>query len=319
MRQAIEDLYAKDLIREDQKNTLQAVESGKVFSLFYELRIILFLSISLLNAGVAILVYQNIDTIGHQVIIFAIACAIVGIIYFVHTRSLPFATGKGKETDSVTEYLLLLASVLFGILIGYLQFVYSIFGTCYMLLTIVPAIFYFALAYRFDHKGVLCLGITALASTIGLSFQPIQFWKNDFINNSELIVPAIIFSISMMIAAYYFKKISFKAHFMPTYFYFSILLLLFATTSGLLCFQFKFLWFLFLIAVCGLSFNYAKQFNLFIYFMLSVLFAYFGLSYVLYLLVEKTGSDWYLFYYYYIIASSIGVILVLYKHKSILK
>ncbi len=318
MKQVIQSLFEKNLLTESQKNTLISIESGEIFSLHYELRFILFVGLSIFSSGIGILVYQNIDSIGHQAIMISILFSTFGIVYFVYKRTPPFKASEKAEINEAFEYLLLLSSVLFGILAGYVQYVYGIFGSYYYLITLLPAIYYFLIAYRFDHKGVLSLAIAALASTIGVSFKPTQFWVNNFDNHTELIVPAILFSLSLMIAAYYFKKTSFKAHFMPIYFYFGIILLLFSTNSGLLCFEYKFLWFLLVIASCGISFLYAKQNKLFLFFLLSIFFGYFGVTYVIYLLSNQFENDFMLFFYYCIF-SSIGIIVLIFRHKTILK
>jgi len=48
-------------------------ETGKPFSLHWELKTLLYLGVLLLNLGLGYLIYDNIDNIGHNAVMVAIA------------------------------------------------------------------------------------------------------------------------------------------------------------------------------------------------------------------------------------------------------
>jgi hypothetical protein len=64
-----EKLQTNGFISEESLVKLKAHENSKLFSLHWELKTILYLGILLLSGGLGILVYKNIDTIGHTAIL----------------------------------------------------------------------------------------------------------------------------------------------------------------------------------------------------------------------------------------------------------
>src|SRR6478736_5861588 len=77
----------KELIKDgilslENSEQIKKFERDKAMSVHWELRTILYLGILLLLLGIGILVYQNIDTIGHTVIIVAIAAGCGACFYY---------------------------------------------------------------------------------------------------------------------------------------------------------------------------------------------------------------------------------------------
>ena len=67
------------------------------------------------------------------------------------------------------------------VLEGYVQYQYNFFGNRYGLATALPALVFIPLAYWSDHRGVLAMGLTALASWVGVSVAPLSvLTANDF-------------------------------------------------------------------------------------------------------------------------------------------
>jgi len=71
--QLFEKLSGEGLVSPESLQKVKAAEGKKLFSLHWELKTILYLGVLLLSGGLGILIYKNIDTIGHQAILFAIA------------------------------------------------------------------------------------------------------------------------------------------------------------------------------------------------------------------------------------------------------
>jgi len=55
-----------------------AYERRRPFSLFAELRTALYLGVTLLSTGLGLLMYENLDTLGHQVVVAIIAVLTAG-------------------------------------------------------------------------------------------------------------------------------------------------------------------------------------------------------------------------------------------------
>src|SRR5258708_8139223 len=157
-------LQAEGLISDNAAKKVKAVEDGGLLSLHWGVGTILYLGIILLSGGLGVLVYKNIDTIGHQVILIFIALVCAGSFYYCFRNKPPFSRLQVPAPNSFFDYILLLGCLTFITFIGYLQFEYAFFGEAYGLSTFIPMIVLFFSAYYFDHLGILSLVITILAA-----------------------------------------------------------------------------------------------------------------------------------------------------------
>lgn len=89
-----EKLYADGLISDASLEKIK-IQSGKqLFSVHWELKTILYLGVLLLTSGIGVLVYKNIDTIGHQAILLFIGLISAGSFFIVTKRSRLFLLKK---------------------------------------------------------------------------------------------------------------------------------------------------------------------------------------------------------------------------------
>ena len=186
-KEVFEILKAQHLLNESDQQKVSVHLAEKPFSIHWELRTILYLGVTLLTTGLGLLIYLNIDSIGHQSIVAGIALACLLCFGYCFKNILPFSTQEVKNDHPFYDYVLLLGCLLFVILEGYVQFQYGIFGERYGLVTFIPAVVYLAVAYRFDHRGILSMGITGLAAWLGIAVKPLAFFDQDFAS-AELII-----------------------------------------------------------------------------------------------------------------------------------
>ncbi|MEO8255629.1 MAG: DUF2157 domain-containing protein, partial [Flavobacterium sp.] len=176
--QATKALLEKNLITENQYQEITSYRNLNIFSLNAELKLFLYLSILLFTSGIGVLIYNNIDSIGHIAILSLLLIVIGVCFYFCFKNSKGFSKSETTFEHPVLEYLVLAANILTCIFIGYLQFQYQPFGTHYGLATLIPTVVSFFCAYYFDNKSVLTIAITGLAAYVGLSVSP-----QDLVNN----------------------------------------------------------------------------------------------------------------------------------------
>src|SRR5712675_2683546 len=77
------ELLEKGFITQEQFQKIEPVVSGKIVSVFYELRTILYLGVMLFATGAGILIYQNIGSIGHVISIIALAMLMLVCFWYV--------------------------------------------------------------------------------------------------------------------------------------------------------------------------------------------------------------------------------------------
>ena len=281
------DLQARGLLPPEQAATIAATERTRPFSLHYEMRALLYLGTTLLAGGLGVLVYQNIDSIGHGVIIAVITGLMAACFTYAARHRAPFTWSTAPKTSVGADYLLLLGCLLFVVLEGYVQYQYNLFGTRYGLVTMIPALVFLPLAYWFDHRGVLAMGLTALASWVGLSVAPLAvLTENEFWDDS-IRGAAIGLGVVLMAAGFYSEHSGRKAHFAFTYLLLGSNLALAALATSLFRATFHeqpglgLSYVILILALCGGLFWYARRVQSYWFLVLAAGYAYFAGCYLL--------------------------------------
>src|SRR5664279_4783741 len=118
-------LHREGLLSDDSLQKVEAVKKTRLFSLHWELKTLLYLGVTLISTGLGILIYKNIDTIGHQVILAAIALITIGCFYYCRRFALPFSWRKVPAPNAFFDYILLLGCLTMITFIVYLQYAYG--------------------------------------------------------------------------------------------------------------------------------------------------------------------------------------------------
>src|SRR5260221_5297208 len=226
------ELLEKGFITQEQFQKIEPVVSGKIVSVFYELRTILYLGVMLFTTGAGILIYQNIGGIGHIISIVALTIFMLACFWYVFKYEAGYSHGPIQSPTPYYDYVLLLGCLLFISIQGYLQFQYGALNDNLGWSTLITAILFFYLAYRFDHVGILSLAITALASFWSISVSPQKWYSGEFFSGSNLYNTGIIFSIVVGGIAFFLDKREIKKHFTFTYVNFCILIFFVGLIGG---------------------------------------------------------------------------------------
>ncbi|MFD2718747.1 DUF2157 domain-containing protein [Hymenobacter monticola] len=289
------DLQRRNLLPPEQAASIAAAESTQPFSLHYELRALLYLGITLLAGGLGVLIYQNIDTISHGVIIAVIAALMAACFGYAARHRAPFTWGMIPKTSVGADYLLLLGCLLFVVLEGYVQYQYGLFGSRYGLATAVPALVFLPLAYWFDHRGVLAMGLTALASWVGLTVAPLAVLTENEFWNEHIRGAAIVLGVLLMAAGFYSEHQGRKAHFAFTYLLLGSNLALAALATSLvgtsLYEPLGLSYVVVMLALCAGLYWYARRTQSYWFLVLAAGYAYFATGYVLVELLLLLPSD----------------------------
>ena len=220
-----EKLNKDGTLSESGLQKIKSVYDGRFFSVGFELRTLLSAGIVLFSSGIGVLVYKNIDTIGHLVVILFIAAVSADCLGYCYMKRPPYSNEKVVSTKMLNDYILLLGCLTFVTFTVYLQYQYSVFGNMNGISMLLPAILFFALAYLFDHLGVLSLAITCLAAFVGITITPIQLLqKNDF-SSENIIFSGLAIGALLLAAATILSNRNIKKHFKFTYFNFATHLL----------------------------------------------------------------------------------------------
>jgi hypothetical protein len=308
-------LFEEGSISPESYEKITQKPANPLFSVHWELKTILYLGVMLLSAGLGILIYKNIDTIGHQVILLIIAAISAGCFYYCFRQKKPFSKELVKSPGSLFDYILLLGCLSFLSFIGYIQAQYGIFGQSYGLATFVPMLVLFYIAYDYDHLGILSLAITNLALWLGITVTPFVLLQHVDFDSRTVTYTYLGLGLLLIGAAHLSEKFGIKKHFRFTYLHFGVHMAFIALLAGYFVnyeSSLSFVWLLILFILAFYCYTDALKHKSFYFVVLVVLYSYIAIStlVVRMLMNVKDEAGFYLAFMYFI-ASGIGLILVL--------
>ena len=308
-------LQREGYINDDQYKQIDLIESGKVVSVFYELRTILYLGVLLFTTGLGILIYQNIGDLGHLISIILLSLSTLISFWYVSQHQQAYSPEKVESPNAYFDYVLLLGALLFISVQGYLQFQYNIYDNILGLSTLVNAVVFFYLAYRHDHLGLLTLGITALASFWGLTISPTKWYANDFFSEANLDVTAMVFGVVLAGAGLFLRQRKIKTHF--TFSYLNLASLIFFGGALSALFLRDDLWWLFVILIyiaCLANFRYAMLERSYLFLLYAFVCGYIATTYLLAVtILDEAPTLW----FYYSLLSCGALIYLVIKYKNL--
>jgi len=311
----VDTLTEKNIISEEQATQVKTSDLTQPFSIHWELRLLLYLGIMLLSTGLGFVIYENIDTIGHNILIALVALVCVGCFYYAFNHRKPFSWKELDETTNLDDFALLGGCLAFLTLEGYLQYQYSFFGTRYGLAAFLPAVLFFFCAYFFDHRGVLSMAITALASWIGISITPLRLLKNNDFNSQDIVITSILLGITLIIIGWFSIQKDLKKHFSFTYFVFGGNLTFIAALSGLFTFDLKIIYGLIVGILSCFSIVYARTKHSYLFLLMGIIYGYIAFTYTIFKILPD-DIDPFLFMLYFVLSGT-GVVIFLIKIKAI--
>ena len=318
------DLFKK-LLQENlitEREFENVAQHQKTVSLFVELRSVLYLGIAFFSTAIGILIYKHIETIGHDVLVICIALVCVACFAYCFKFGKGYTNEKLSSPNFLFDYILLLGCLLLLTFIGYVQFQYNVFGNRWGLAVFIPMLLLFAAAYYFDHIGVLSLAITNLAAWVGIAVTPTRILRENDFDGNRTIYAAILLGVGLLLISIFSTSKKMKAHFSFTYKNFGAHILFIALLAGLFHFEpAYFVWFLVLACFSFLAFRHAIKERSFYFLVITALYAWIGLSYVIIELLTSTSDGMTGLYavFFYFIASGIAFIRLLIYYNKILK
>jgi len=309
-----EKLHGEGIISNESLQKIKAAEHNKNISVYWELKTLLYLGVLLFSTGLGIVIYKNIDTIGHQFVLAFIALVSAFCFYYCYKNKLPFSTKKVEAPNAYFDYILLLGCLTFISFIGYIQFQYHVFGDRYGLVTFIPMLVLFFCAYYFDHLGILSLAITNLAAWAGIAVIPTKILKENNFDNPVVIITGLLLGAVLIVFAAVTKRRKLKPHFEFTYTNFGIHLTFISCLAAMFYFEHIYLvWMLALIAISYFFYRKAFAEKSFYYLLILTLYFYIGLSYVVIRLLffNSVGEAGIYAACMYFIASGAGLIFFL--------
>lgn len=285
-----EQLVSKEFVTPEQHNEIKKYWQLGIFSINTELLFFLYVSVLLFTSGVGIVVYKNIDTIGHIAILAVNFILMLVCFYLSFKKAIGFSKKEVVFDNPIYDYLVLAGSILGCIFIGYIQYQYAIFGKDFGLVSLFSAAFCFVIAYYFDNKSVLSIAITAMATFIGITITPKTVLANEVYSNPQLSYYGLALGAVLILIMEYTIREKAKDHFHIVYATFALNLIGICCIAGLLedyWYVFVFLMALAIYYFYKVSHQIASTFL----FVFTLLYGYVGINIFLGRLIMITDSS----------------------------
>lgn len=302
----VASLREKGLLNEEQAAVLDAVESRRLFSVAAELRALLYLGALLIVAGVGAVVKRHFEDLGPLSVAAALGLAVLACFAYCFRLGPPFSRGRVEAPNAAFDYVLYLGCALLGIELAYLERQFHLLGApdFYLLGSLAACL---ALAYRFDNRLVLSLGLVNGAAWLGLTLRAF-----DLSSPYPFIWTAAGYGTLLALAGEGGRSAGLKAHFFETYLSFGLQFLFAAFTAGTLLggWLSPYPW-----ALGALAFETGRRAvaaGRFSYLASAVVYAYIGFSRLLLSLLGFGFTTYLLF-------SSAGVIAYLFRMRRALE
>ena len=273
----LQKLHQKEFLKDKDLEEIAKYQKKGIFSLRSELLLMIYVSIILFTSGIGVIVYNNIDSIGHLAILSANFILMLVCFYFSFKKAKGYSNDEVLFENPLYDYLVLTGSLLACIFLGYINFQYQIFDDSYAYVSLISAILCFAVAYYFDNRIVLSMAITSLAAFIGISITPKSLFQNEVYSNLELTYSGLILGILLLVWMEYSLKHKIKAHFHFVYATFALHLLGVCIIAGLVSNH----WWVFIPILIGFVY-YFYRFSYRVFatslFAFMLLYGYFGVN-----------------------------------------
>jgi hypothetical protein len=301
------ELHQEKLIDADVRQRIEDFETKKLFSLYYPQRMLLYAGVTILASGLGILIYKNIEYIGHNLVVALIGLISAACFAYCAWKRDEFEWTKVDAPNKWYDYILLLGALTLISFIGYLQFEFNVFGTQWGLATFIPFIILAFAAYFYDHLGLLSMAIVLFASWLGIAITPYELLsKNDF-SADRFIYTGTALGIFLTLVSVASERYKLKEHFAFTYFNFGLHAAFVAALNGLFTQHIDWLWVMLISGFVAYCVYYALHRKSFYVLLCAFLYGYITLSYLALQLINKidTGGigDLYFIFFYFIFSS----------------
>lgn len=278
----LQKLYQKEFLNDKNLEEIAEYQKKGIFSLRSELLLVIYFSVIVFTSGIGIIIYNNIDSIGHLAIISVNFLLMIACFYFSFKKAKGYSNDEVLFDNPLYDYLVLTGSLLACIFLGYINFQYHIFDESYAYVSLISALLCFFVAYYFDNRIVLSMAITSLAAFIGITITPKSLFQNEVYSSLQLTYSGLALGIILLIWMEYTLKNKIKAHFHFVLATFALHLLGVCVLSGLLSEH----WFFFIPILIGFSYYFYKfsyKITATSIFAFMLLYSYFGFN----ILMEK--------------------------------
>jgi hypothetical protein len=286
----LEDLRTRGVVSQAQHEALQAITSGRSFSLFFELRALLYLGVIAVLTGVGWVVRDYFTQLGHIMIIGSLTLATLAALVYCFVRALPYSNEEVAPPDLVFDYILYLGCALYSVNVAYIETQFHLLGSGWPALLLLSALGLFALAFRFDNQLVLTLALSTLAAYFGFELAGWPFDFQVYYRHLAILFGLIVLGLGSVTRAGGIKK-----HFFDLFANFAAHFMFLAALSGIAEFGASSPYCLLLLLFCAAAIAHSLSARNYLFLFYAVIYGYLGLTSV-FLRAVPSPNDLFLYF-----------------------
>ncbi len=298
----LEQWKEQGLISPEQRALLAGLSRREPFSIFLELNILLYAGILAFVAGLGWTVSTWSQQLGDVLVLTILSAMLGACFWYCFSRAPAWSLAEIPSPSLIFDYVLYLGCLTWSVELAYLENRSHLLSKQWDLYLLATGGLFFFLAYRFDNRFVLSLGLSSLAGWFGLT---ISRWPSH--QDAAYRQYAILYSLIAGVAGAILQRRGLKPHFFGTYLNIAANVLFWALLSGVFDRQDYVGWLLALIAACSASLAWGLPRRQFSFVAYAAVYGYVGVSSIL---IREIHSDTAVLSYFVITGAAMLVMLV---------
>lgn len=269
----LEQWKEQSKISRDQYALLAGLSRKEPFSLFLELNILLYAGVLAFVAGLGWTVSTWSQQLGDVVVLTILSIVLAACFWYCFSRAPAWSPSETPAPSPIFDYVLYLGSLVWSLELAYLEKRLNVLSGQLDFYLLATAVLFFFLAYRFDNRFVLSLGLSALAGWFGIT---ISRWSPH--QDAAYRQSALLYCLLVGVGGTLLQRRGLKSHFFATYLNIVANVLFWALLSGVFDRQGYGVWFVALLLACGASLAWGLVRRNFVFVAYAAVYGYIGVS-----------------------------------------
>jgi hypothetical protein len=260
-------------ISPEQYAHLAGLSRGEPLSLFLELNVLLYAGVLAFVTGLGWTVSTWSRQLGDVLVLTILSTILAVCFWYCFSRAPVWSPAETPAPSPIFDYVLYLGSLTWSLELAYLENRFLVLSGEWDLYLLATAGLFFFLAYRFDNRFVLSLGLSSLAGWFGLT---ISHWSGH--RDAAYRQYALLYCLLVGVGGALLQHRGLKPHFFGTYLNIVANILFWALLSGVFNQQSYGLWFLAMLIACGASLAWGLARRQFAFVAYAAVYGYVGAS-----------------------------------------
>jgi hypothetical protein len=269
----LEQWKEQSKISAEQHARLAGLSRGDPFSLFLDLNVLLYTGVLAFVAGLGWTISTWSQQLGDVLVLTILSLILAACFWYNFSRAPAWSPAEMPAPSPIFDYVLYLGSLVWSLEVAYLANRFHLLSRQSDFYLLATAGLFFFLAYRFDNRFVLSLGLSSLAGWFGLT---ISHWSGN--QDAAYRQYALLYCLMVGVGGALLQRRGLKPHFFATYLNIVANVLFWAVLSGVFNREGYGLWFFALLVACAAALYWGLTRRNFAFVAYAAVYGYVGVS-----------------------------------------